>query len=159
MLTELGSLRICERAPERLVLGLGRLTRVAGWALAGAAASAALWLLPYSLTLAALAGCVAGVGLLLASARREIVIDHHDGVVRVHQGVAGLSSRSVTPLFHLRAVVLTRRGAGFVLQLERRLGGRIAIDDGGRVGPLRALARAIAEVGELRFVDDTAAAA
>ncbi len=101
-------------------------------------------------------------GLVLATLRRELVIDRDDGLLRVEQRVLGLASRASIPLFHLRAVVIAARaepdratlGPRFVAYLDRRVGGQIHLDESRRCASLMPLAKAIAEVAELRLVYD-----
>ena len=80
-------------------------------------------------------------------------------MLRLERHVAGIGTRAIVPLFHLRAVVVRRqRRGGFVAALERRNGPPIVIDTGERGAPLYALVQTIAEVTELRLVYDTTAA-
>ena len=167
MLDWIGSLRIRRRSATRVELCLSRATAVAGWFLLvlGAIAALALWHL--SLLLAAVPGVAGVFGLVLATLRRELVVDRDDGLLRVEQRVLGLASRASIPLFHLRAVVIAARGDGeqaslgprFIAYLDRRVGGQIHLDESRRCASLMPLAKAIAEVAELRLVYDATARA
>jgi hypothetical protein len=157
MFGELGSMTVRSRTPARLIVCLSRATAVVGWAVALAAVVAAFALVAVSTWLAAVAVVLALAGWLAATARHRLEFDRDDGVVRIERHVAGLGTRAVVPLFHLRAVTVKTRsgGRGFVAALERRSGGSIEIDHGDRAAPLYELARAIADVTELRLVYDT----
>jgi hypothetical protein len=165
MLDWIGSLRIRRRSSTRVELCLSRATAVAGWALLAVGLSAAVALWHLSLWLAAIPGVGAAFGLLLATLRRELVIDRDDGLLRVEQRVLGLASRTSIPLFHLRAVVIAARaeperaslGPRFIAYLDRRVGGQIHLDESRRCAALMPLAKAIAEVAELRLVYDATA--
>lgn len=166
MLDWIGSLRIRERSAARVVLGLSRTTQLAGAAVLAVglalvlpAWSAAPWLVTAPLALVVLGG-------LLMSLRRELVIDREAGVLRVEQKAFGLGTKSVVPLFHLRAVVVVARPAGpglfdsagrFVAYLERRIGQAIYLDEARRCATLLRLAEAIADVAEVRLEYDAQA--
>jgi hypothetical protein len=166
MLDWIGSLRIRERGPARVVLGLSRSTAVAGVALVAAGAVLALpaWSLLPMLVVVPLALVAAGV--LLVSLKRELVVDREAGTLRVEQRAFGLGSRVVVPLFHLRAVVVIARpapvgpfepSARFVAYLERRIGQAIYLDEARRCATLLRLAEAIADVAEVRLEYDAQA--
>jgi hypothetical protein len=167
MLDWIGSLRIRRRSATRVELCLSRATAVAGWILLGFGILAAAALYHLSYVLAALPGLAAIFGLVLATLRRELVIDRDDGLLRVEQRVLGLASRASIPLFHLRAVVIAARaepdratlGPRFIAYLDRRVGGQIHLDESRRCASLMPLAKAIAEVAELRLVYDATARA
>jgi len=167
MLDWIGSLRIRRRSARRVELCLSRATAVAGWVLLGLGLVAAAILWKISIALAAVPGLVAVFGLVLATLRRELVIDRDDGLLRVEQRVVGLASRASIPLFHLRAVVIAARaepdrrslGPRFIAYLDRRVGGQIHLDESRRCAALMPLAKAIAEVAELRLVYDATARA
>ena len=136
MLDWLGSVAVRKRSATRVELELTRATAWTGWGLAGAGT----WLV----TLAALWSYVLGV-----AAMRE------DGLLRIEQRVFGIRKRAAVPLFHLRSVVVAaRRGGIYVAYVERRVGGTIHLDEARRPAQLYALAKAIAEVAELRLVFD-----
>ena len=167
MLDWIGSLRIRRRSSTRVELCLSRATAVAGWLLFAIGATAALALWKLSLMLAAVPGLAGVLGLVLATLRRELVVDRDDGLLRVEQRVLGLATRASIPLFHLRAVVIAARGDGdgtslgprFIAYLDRRVGGQIHLDESRRCASLMPLAKAIAEVAELRLVYDATARA
>jgi len=167
MLDWIGSLRIRRRSATRVELCLSRATAAAGWVLLVLGGSLALAAWRLSLFLAALPGTVALFGLVLATLRRELVVDRDDGLLRVEQRVFGLASRAAIPLFHLRAVVIAARaeperasfGPRFVAYVDRRVGGQIHLDEARRCASLMPLAKAIAEVAELRLVYDATARA
>jgi hypothetical protein len=162
MLDWVGSLRIRERSTERVVLSLSRTTEMAGVVLLviGAVVAARAW--PVSVWLAFLPSMVAVLGAILASLRRELVIDREAGILRVDQRAFGVASRQVVPLFHLRAVVVMARpradlGLGmpaaprYIAYLDRRVGEAIFLDEARRCAGLLRLAEAIADVAELRL--------
>jgi hypothetical protein len=167
MLDWIGSLRIRRRSATRVELCLSRSTQIAGWILVTLGALAALSLWSLSLILAAVPGLAAGFGLVLATLRRRLVIDRDDGLLRVEQRVLGLASRSSIPLFHLRAVVIAARataersslGPRFIAYIDRRIGSAIHLDESRRCASLMPLAKAIADVAELRLVYDATARA
>ena len=51
-------------------------------------------------------GIVTLLGAVLITLRRDLVFDRDDGVLRIEQQLLGIASRTVVPLFHLRAVVI-----------------------------------------------------
>lgn len=108
----IGSLRIRERSAGRVVLSLSRSTQLAGLILVviGSVVTAGAW--PVSVWLAFLPALLALFGALLATLRRELVVDKEAGVLRVDQSAFGLANRQVVPLFHLRAVVVMARPRG-----------------------------------------------
>src|SRR5678815_942362 len=105
----IGSLQIRERSSARVVLSLSRSTQLAGLILViiGSVVTARAW--PVSIWLAFLPALLALFGGLLATLRRELVVDKEAGVLRVDQSAFGLANRQVVPLFHLRAVVIAAR--------------------------------------------------
>src|SRR5687767_12132781 len=109
MLDWVGSLRIREKSEQRVSLTLTRSTRAAGWVIAGLGTWLTLAAWSLSAWLALLPVALTAFGLLLASLRRELTFDRDAGVLRVDQSALGLSSRTVVPLFHLRAVVILAR--------------------------------------------------
>jgi hypothetical protein len=159
VLAELGTMQVRSRSATRVVIAMGRGTAVVGWAVVAAALPAAFALAPTSRWLAGVACVIALAGWLVATARHRLEFDRDDGVLRLERHVAGIGTRAIVPLFHLRAVVVRRqRRGGFVAALERRNGPPIVIDTGERGAPLYALVQTIAEVTELRLVYDTTAA-
>lgn len=154
MLADLGRMKIRRVRRGRIELGLDRMAQVVGGALGLGALIAAFALAPRSTWLAGLALAAAALGVMMATAHHAMEFDRDDGVVRIERRVVGVGARSVIPLFHLRAVVVQRRGNGFVAALERRNGPPIVIDTADRPGRLYELVRAIAEVTELRMVYD-----
>jgi hypothetical protein len=164
MLDWVGSLRITERSSARIVLRLSKTTRLLGSLalIAGLLGLLRLWGGP--LWLLSIPGVLAVGGLLLMSLERTLIIDRQAGVLEVHQKMFGIGSRSVVPLFHLRAVVVSARptassgpGPGqarYVAFLERRIGDAIYLDEARRCAGLLAIAEAIADVAELRLEYD-----
>jgi hypothetical protein len=152
MLDWLGSVAVRKRSATRVELDLTRATGWSGWALAGGGA----WLVTLSVLWAmALGGGAMALGVLLGTLRRRLVFDREDGLLRIEQSVLGIRRRAAIPLFHLRAVVVAARRRGlYVAYVERRMGGRIHLDEARRPAPLLALAEAVSEVAELRLVYD-----
>jgi hypothetical protein len=158
-----GSLRVRERTSGRVVLALSRTTRTAGLVLLVVGGLVAVWAWPVSAWLAFLPGLVALLGVLLASLRRELVVDKAAGVLRVDQSTFGLANRQIVPLFHLRAVVIAARprqdlgltsSSRYIAYLDRRVGEAIYLDEARRCASLMRLAEAIADVAELRLEYD-----
>ncbi len=163
----IGSLRVRERTETRVVLRLSLTTQLLGWAIL-VPALYGIWLVwPVSRWLSVGPLVVAGLALLLATTRRELIFDREAGVLRVDQRVLGLPTRVVVPLFHLRAVVVEARatvahdGVGrvllsprYVAYVERRVGEAIYLDEARRCARLLTMAEAIAEVAELRLEYD-----
>jgi hypothetical protein len=158
----IGSLRIRERSPVRVVLSLSRTTQLAGLLLlaTGLLVTARAW--PVSVWLAFLPALVALFGAVLVTLRRELIIDREAGVLRVDQSAFGMANRQVVPLFHLRAVVIVARPrvdgvrgmpapARYVAYLDRRVGDAIYLDEARRCAALMRMAEAIADVAELRL--------
>lgn len=158
----IGSLRIRERSAGRVVLSLSRSTQLAGLILVviGSVVTARAW--PVSVWLAFLPALLALFGGLLATLRRELVVDKEAGVLRVDQSAFGLANRQVVPLFHLRAVVVMARPRGeiarglpaaarYIAYLDRRVGEAIFLDEARRCASLLRMAEAIADVAELRL--------
>ena len=152
MLDWLGSVRIKRRSATRVELDLTRGTILTGWGMA----AGGVWLvLVHALWAGILGGIALVLGLLLGTLRRHLVFDREDGLLRSEQRVFGIRRRASIPLFHLRAVVVTkRRGGIWVAYVERRAGGTIHLDEARQAKPLLDLAEAIAEVAELRVVYD-----
>jgi hypothetical protein len=148
----LGSVQIRKRTPNRVELALTRATAWTGWGLTGAG----VWLATLGAIWGTLGGiALGGLGILLATLRRQLVFDRDDGLLRSEQRIFGIRRRAAIPLFHLRAVVVAaRRGGIYVAYVERRIGGTIHLDEARRPAPLLALAEAIADVAELRLVYD-----
>ena len=71
MLDWVGSLRIRERSRQRVVLCLTRSTRAAGWVVTAAGVWLTLLVWSFSAWLALVPVALTGLGLLLASLRRE----------------------------------------------------------------------------------------
>jgi hypothetical protein len=160
MLAELGTMQVRSRSATCVVIAMGWSTAVVGWVVLAIALYAAFALAPASRWLAGGACAVALGAWLLATARHRLEFDRDDGVLRIERRIAGLGTRTIVPLFHLRAVVVRRKrhGDGFVAALERRNGEPIVIDSGDRAAPLYELVRTIADVTDLRLVYDTTAA-
>lgn len=167
MLDVIGSLQVRERSPDRLVLGLSSATQWVGVGIAaiGVYVAAAAWSL--SPWLAVIPGAAVGLGAILATMRRELIFDREAGTLRIEQRALGLGSRSVVPLFHLRAVVVLARrtqsierlfpgSSRFVAYIDRRVGGAIYLDEARRCAQLMNMAEAIAEVADLRLEYDAA---
>ena len=157
-----GSLRIRERSAARVVLSLSRTTQVTGLFLMALGALMVARVLPVSVWLAFLPALVAIFGGLLATLRRELVVDREAGVLRVDQRAFGMGNRQVVPLFHLRAVVIMARPRGeenralsmsprYIAYLDRRVGDAIFLDEARRCATLMRMAEAIADVAELRL--------
>jgi len=166
----IGSLRIRERSSARVVLSLSRGTQLAGLLLLVIGAIVAVRAWPVSVWLAFLPGLVAVLGVLLATLRRELVVDKAAGVLRVDQSAFGMGNRQVVPLFHLRAVVVMERprsalelgralpaSARYIAYLDRRVGDAIFLDEARRCAALLRMAEAIADVAELRLEYEAAA--
>lgn len=163
MLDGVGSLRLRERSPRRVELGLSRSTAIVGWALAALFAAVAITVWPIAWVLGVIPAILALVGILLATVRRELIFDRDDGLLRIEQRILGITSRATIPLFHLRSVVVVARPARlgsaprYVAFVERRIGGSIHLDESRRCATLLRLAEAIAEAAELRLVYDATA--
>jgi len=148
----LGSVRIKRRSATRVELELTRGTILTGWGLAAAGAWLVALRVGWSIGLGSV---LVLLGLLLGTLQRRLVFDREDGLLRSEQRVFGIRRRAAIPLFHLRAVVVAaRRGGIYVAYVERRAGGTIHLDEARSSAPLLALANAISEVAELRFVFD-----
>ncbi len=161
MLDWIGTLRVRARTARRLELCLTRSTALAGWVVIAGGAALAVLVMRWSLPRIAwmLPVLVALFGALLATMRRELTFDRDDGVLRIEQRLLGIASRTVVPLFHLRAVVIAARegarvGPRFIAYVDRRIGEPIHLDEAQRCASLLAIAEAIAEVAELRLVYD-----
>jgi len=168
MLDWVGSLRIHERSQQRVVLGLTRSTRVAGWVLMAVGAWLTLLVWTLSAWLAMVPLAIAALGMLLATLRRQLVFDREGGVLRIDQSAFGVASRAVVPLFHLRAVVVIAREPGlpgwrrigprrYVAYVERRVGEAIYLDEATRCARLLRLAEAITDLTDLRLEYDATA--
>lgn len=155
MALDLGAMRIRSQDSVRIELGISRATALTGW-LGALVASVAAVLLAGTPWLLGVALVLALGGLVVATAIHQLIFDRDGGVLRIERSVAGLRSRTVIPLFHLRALVVKSRGLGrgYVAVIERRVGEPIVIDTRDRPGPLYELVRAIADVTELRLVYD-----
>ncbi len=167
MLDWIGSLQVRERTSERVVLSLSPATMWAGVAIAlfGAYIALAAWSISPWFALPPLAAI--GLGAVLSTLRRELCFDSAAGVLTIDQRTLGVGSRTVVPLFHLRAVVVLARPAPqlkrllptasrFVAYVDRRVGGAIYLDEARRCAHLMNLAEAIAEVADLRLEYDAA---
>ena len=167
MLDWIGSLRMREHSSARVVLSLSRSTRAAGWTMLslGVYLVVLFWSLS-SLLLLVPSLLIVG-GAVLVTLRREFVFDRNDGVLRMDRRTLGIGTRSVVPLFHLRAVVIMARAedgevtpfaavapSRYVAFIERRVGDAIFLDEARRCAALMTLAEAIAEVAELRLEYD-----
>ncbi len=167
MLEWIGSLRLRESSSARVALTLSRSTRAAGLVLlvVGAYLVALLWSLSPIWMVAP--GLMLLCGAVLATLRREFIFDRNDGVLRMDRRALGIGTRSVVPLFHLRAVVIVARSgeedtapfaaiapSRYVAFIDRRVGGAIYLDESRRCATLLALAEAIAEIAELRLEYD-----
>jgi hypothetical protein len=161
-----GSLRLREHTPMRVQLSLARGTRLIGLALLVAGIYLAMMAMPVSRWLVVLPAIVIGLGAALASLHRELVFDRADGVLRIDQRTLGIPSRTVVPLFHLRAVVIIARPdssmgrfgvmspSKYVAYVDRRVGDAIYLDEARRCAGLLRMAEAIADVAELRLEYD-----
>lgn len=156
MALELGAMKIRSQESARIELAIGRATAALGWTIALVTIAAAFALAPVSQWLAGVAFAASVLGVLVATAQHQMAFDRDDGVLRIERRIGGLGSRSVIPLFHLKALVVRSRGAGrgFIAVVERRVGEPIVIDTRDRPGPLYDLVRAVADVTELRLVYD-----
>ncbi len=161
MLDWIGTLRVRVRSARKLELCLTRSTVAAGWVVvvASVVLGALVWRWDLPQAAWTLPGVVLVFGALLASLRRQLIFDRDDGVLRIEQQLFGITSRSVVPLFHLRAVVISARigarvGPRFVAYVDRRIGDPIHLDESQRCATLLTIAEAIAEVAELRLVYD-----
>lgn len=161
-----GSLRLREHTPMRVQLSLARGTRVLGLLLLAAGLYLGWKAMPVSRWLVILPAIVVALGAALASLHRELVFDRADGVLRIDQRTLGIPSRTVVPLFHLRAVVIVARPEAalgrfgvmspskYVAYVDRRVGEAIYLDEARRCAGLLRLAEAIADVAELRLEYD-----
>ena len=167
MLDWIGSLRIRERSPLRVVLAVSPATRLVGLVLLVAGAWAAYRGWAVSPWLAVAPGLLALLGLVLVSLHRRLVFDREAGVLRVDQRVLGWGSRAVVPLFHLRAVVVRARAveslpllsrvaapSRYAAVIERRVGEDIFLDESRRCAYLLRIAEAVAEIAEIRLEYD-----
>ena len=166
MLDWIGSLRVREHDTRRVVLGLSPTTRIAGAASAAIGAAGIWYVWSFSALAALFPGALCAFGAVLATLERELVFDRAAGTLSIRQGVFGLGTQSVVPLFHLRAVVVMAKaglGSGassrFVAYLDRRVGDSIYLDEARRCAGLLRLAEAIADVAELRLEYDAASSA
>jgi hypothetical protein len=114
--------------------------------------------------LALLPGLVAGLGVLLATLKRRVVVDRAAGTIVVEQRAFGIGTQTRVPLFHIRAVVIVARAerfgdvfnmlpgsSRFVAYLDRRVGEVVYLDESRRCAALLKLAEAIADVAEVRL--------
>ena len=166
MLEWIGSLRLREHSSKRVVLSLSRSTRVAGWIALGVGLYLVVLIGSFAALWALVPGLLAVLGAVLATLRREFVFDRNDGVLRMDRRTLGIGTRTVVPLFHLRAVVIVARSGDddnrtlarspsrYVAFIDRRVGNAIYLDESRRCANLLSLAEAIAEVAELRLVYD-----
>ena len=162
-----GSLRVVTGQPaesgRRLELRLTRATEIIGWLCALLGLGMAIRAVQISPWLAIMPLLLVVAGMLLASLRRRLVFDRDGGVLRIEQSVFGLVTRTVVPLFHLRAVVIAARptsdlslgsSSRYIAYLDRRVGEAIYLDEARRCASLMRLAEAIADVAELRLEYD-----
>jgi hypothetical protein len=154
--SSLGALRVTQRDEARLELASGRLAAWVGWAFCLAALGAAWWVFAISTLLAGGCGVVAAIAAIVATAQRRLVFDRAAGVVIVSQRFFGISTKSVVPLFHLRAVVVKATHQGFVAYLDRRLGENIELERAATSPALVALAQTIARSAGIRYIFDAA---
>jgi hypothetical protein len=165
MMDWIGSLRLREHTPVRVVLSLSRTTRIIGWSLMAGGAYLALMVWAVSPFLIAIPALIGLLGALLASLQRELIFDREAGVLRVSQRALGMGNEVVVPLFHLRAVVIVARSTGrtvlpgamsarYIAYLDRRVGEAIYLDESRRCATLLTMAEAIADVAELRLEYD-----
>jgi hypothetical protein len=165
MMDWIGSLRLREHTPIRVVLSLSRTTRIIGLSLMAGGAYLALMVWAISPFLVAIPALIGLLGALLASLERELVFDREAGVLRVSQRALGMGHETVVPLFHLRAVVIVARSSGgavlpgsmssrYIAYLDRRVGEAIYLDESRRCAALLSMAEAIADVAELRLEYD-----
>ena len=151
-MSNLGALRVTQRDEGRLELSSGRLAFWFGWTLCAVALAAAWWVFAVSTWLAGGCGTLALFAALFATAERRLVFDRAAGVVIVSQRIVGISTKSVVPLFHLRAVVVKASGNGFVAYLDRRLGENIELERDTTSPKLVAMAQTIARSIGIRYV-------
>ena len=162
----IGSLRLREHSEMRVELRLARGTRLVGLVLIAAGVYLGIEAMAVSQWLLILPGFVVALGVALASLRREMVFDRADGVLRIDQRTFGIPSRTVVPLFHLRAVVIVARPdssmgwfggisrSKYVAFVDRRVGDAIYLDESRRCAGLMRMGEAIADVAELRLEYD-----
>ena len=137
---------------ERVVLVRSIWPSLGGWAVALTSLVGAVVTLPLSRAVAIAFVALAGLGLLVATARRRIVVDTRDGVVRVEERWLGVPLRRVVPLFHVRAVMVVPRGDGFTAYLQLRVGDHIELDDARSPARLLRLARALTDATDWRLI-------
>ncbi|MCG8424174.1 MAG: hypothetical protein MJE77_40295 [Proteobacteria bacterium] len=167
MLEWIGSLRLREHSSMRVVLSLSRSTRIAGLVLLVGGGYLALVMWAISPLWALLPGMLVMLGAVLTSMRRDFIFDREDGVLRMERRALGIGTRSVVPLFHLRAVVIVARSvdgksipfspvtpARYIAFIDRRVGNAIYLDEARRCATLLTMAEAIAELTELRLEYD-----
>ena len=165
MFEGIGALRVRSATSARVELGLAPGTKVVGSIACAVGIVGVIAVIAASRWLAMLPGAIAAVGAMVASTRRSLVFDGNDGVLRVENSVFGITSRSIIPLFHLRAVVVetvpARHGGEptYIAYVERRVGGRIRLDEASRAAPLLRVAEAICRATELRMVFDASSRA
>ncbi len=166
MLDWLGTLEIQEKNEAKLKVGSTALSRNVGWALLvfGGLGSLLLW--SDSPWRGFGPGLLAIIGALLATLKREIVVDKRAGVVRVKQSVLGLGSQSEIPLFHLRAVVIFAKpkelrpwwefsiGPRYVAYLDKRVGDAVYLDESRKCASLLKLGEAISDMADVRLEYD-----
>lgn len=155
MLDWLGALSVSSQNERRIELALTPATRWVGWALLLTGIVLALLVWPWSQLLVLVPAALAGIGALLASARRRLIFDSDDGLLRLEHRVFGVRSRWAVPLFHLRRIVITSQRGNHVAYIERRTGGRIRLDESRQYAHVLAVAKAVCAVTELRLHIDS----
>lgn len=164
MMNRLGGLRVSERSSEHILLQQTRPTHAVGALLVAVGALSLVWMWgwgPRILLLAPL--LVAFLGVLMVTLEREIRVDRSAGTVEIRQSIFGMGRRSIVPLFHFRAVVISAspssdglkgRDGHYTVLLDRRVGTPIYVDEDRHCADLMTMAEAIADVAELRLEYD-----
>ena len=160
MLDRLGSLQLIEKSDVKVICGLSRELNTMG--LVGGIVSAIssfvsfgstsfFWMIP------CLGACI---GFAMFTFRRHYVFDKLDGLLYARDRILGFGVEKKIPLFHLKAVIVepifTSHGTTkFVSRIEKRTGEDIFLDESKSPKRLVKMAKAIADVTEIRFEYET----
>ena len=160
VLDRLGSLKVLEKTDMKVVCGLSRELNAVGLlgglffsicTLLAFDSSSLFWVLP------ALCACM-GFGMF--TFRRHYVFDKLDGLLYARDRILGFGSEKKIPLFHLKAVIVEPRFTShgttkFVSRIEKRTGEDIFLDESKTPKRLVKIAKAIADVTDIRFEYET----